>query len=99
MDDPYSCPHNVGNGNHQGQRACPGATSHFARVRRLNKPGQRQLSLELESDSYHGSDDWYMRTSLGLQRGPAELAGSNSKFRILVHRIDAGNYGYFLRSA
>ncbi|MCT0202916.1 hypothetical protein KQ302_11770, partial [Synechococcus sp. CS-602] len=34
----------------------------------LNKLGQRQAGLELDPIHSHGSDDWYMRTSLGPKR-------------------------------
>jgi len=34
----------------------------------LNKLGQRQAGLELDPIHSHGSDDWYMRTSLDPKR-------------------------------
>jgi len=58
----------VGNGNHQASAPVPGQLHIFARSVELNKLGQRQAGLELDPIHSHGSDDWYMRTSLGPKR-------------------------------
>jgi len=73
------CPHNVGNGNHSGQRACFQGNSHFFDFGsvELNKTGGR--------DSWPGTvpihSPWQWttvlcRTSLGPKRAAAELAAN-----------------------
>jgi len=66
----------VANAEPQASAACSRATfTFFARFVELNKLSQRnRLAWNWIPIHSHGSDDWYMRTSLGPKRLPAELA-------------------------